>query len=89
MQRYGINKIKKYSIDNERIFPDFAFIDSELTDGLPEDITLYTGLDAINQSIESMWNKNASDFTIHLAIKSLKLGFNSIKNILRKRLTSF
>ncbi len=76
---------KKYSIDNERIFPDFAFIDSELTDGLPEDITLYTGLDAINQSIESMWNKNASDFTIHLAIKSLKLGFNSIKNIFKKK----
>lgn len=75
---------KKYSLDGESIYPYSAFIDSELTDGLPLEITLSTGLDAINQASESIWNKRASGFTIDLAIKALKLGFSSLPLLIEK-----
>ena len=73
---------KKHSIDSHLIFPDYAYIDSELTDSLPIDITLSTGLDAINQSLESIWNKKANSFTVDLAIKALKVGVQALPKLI-------
>ena len=49
---------------------------------MPEKDTLYTGLDAINQAIESIWNKNANTFSINLATRSLRLGFEALPSLM-------
>lgn len=69
---------KKRSLSSPSIFPTAAFVDSELTDGLPIATTLSTGLDAINQAAESIWNKNANSITIAYATRALQLGFASL-----------
>ena len=73
---------KKYSLSMNEIFPYIAIIDPFLTDNLPYDITLNSGIDAINQAAESIWNKNATPITIKQSTKALKLGFISLTKLL-------
>lgn len=69
---------KKLSLAGDNIFPTAAIVDAELTDSLPTSVTLSTGLDAINQAAESVWNKNANSITLALATCSLKLGLKAL-----------
>jgi len=71
-------KHKKLSLSGDNIFPSVAIVDAELTDSLPTKVTLSTGLDAINQAAESVWNKNANSITLALAARSLKLGLKAL-----------
>ena len=69
---------KKLSLAGDNVFPSVAIVDAELTDSLPTKVTLSTGLDAINQAVESVWNKNANSITLALATRSLKLGLKAL-----------
>ncbi len=69
---------KKLSLVGEAVYPFAAFIDSELSDTVPQDTTISVGLDAINQAAESVWNKNATPITIEFAFRSLQLGFAAL-----------
>ncbi|SFG78536.1 phosphonoacetaldehyde reductase [Neptunomonas qingdaonensis] len=69
---------KKLSLAGENVFPSMAIVDAELTDNLPTNVTLSTGLDAINQAAESVWNKNANSITLALATRSLKLSLTAL-----------
>lgn len=69
---------KKLSLGGDKVFPSVAIIDAELTDSLPLSVTLSTGLDAINQAAESVWNKNANSLTLGFATRSLQLGLNAL-----------
>lgn len=71
-------KQKKMSLAGDNVFPSVAIIDAELTDTLPTQVTLSTGLDAINQAAESIWNKNANSITLVLATRSLKLSIKAL-----------
>lgn len=71
-------KHKKLSLSGDNIFPSVAIVDAELTDSLSTKVTLSTGLDAINQAAESVWNKNANSITLALAARSLKLGLKAL-----------
>ena len=73
---------KKLSLYGESLYSSIAIIDSELTDDLPMDVALSTGLDAINQAVESIWNKNATPITLNLAERSLLLGFNALPKLI-------
>lgn len=73
---------KKYSIDHSSLFPFASFIDSDLAIGLPRRVTLSTGLDAINQACESIWNINATPYTLDIAFRALELGFRSLPLIM-------
>jgi phosphonate metabolism-associated iron-containing alcohol dehydrogenase len=77
----SINK-KKYSLLSDKLYPHVTFIDSELTLNLNEEITISTGLDAINQAFESIWNRNANHSTIRLATESLKLGIVALPKLI-------
>lgn len=59
-------------------FAHAAFVDPALTDALPEGPTLSTGLDAINQAAESIWNRNATSVTLALATRALQLAFPAL-----------
>lgn len=69
---------KKLSLASDSVFPSIAIVDAELTDTVPIRVTISTGLDAINQAAESIWNKNANGITLALAVRALKLGLAAL-----------
>lgn len=74
---------RKLSLAGPAMFPRFAWVDPELTDGLALDVTLATGLDAINQAAESIWNKHMTPITEAFAQRALVLGFGALPRLLK------
>ncbi len=72
---------KKYSVTGEDLYPALAILDPELTLGLPEDVTIASGLDAISHALESTWNKNANPITLGLAAQSLRLSLSALPRL--------
>lgn len=73
----------KYSLEHEKLLPEYAIIDPQFTFNLPKKITASTGMDALCQAMESYWsvnsNKNSqrySEKAIKLIIKNLPLAVN-------------
>jgi alcohol dehydrogenase len=64
---------KKLSLVNKALYPEVAIIDPALTDALPAQATFSSGLDALNQALESIWNKNSSPVTRELAARAVAL----------------
>lgn len=73
---------KKHSLAGQAILPSAALVDSELMDSLPAHVTLSTGLDAINQAAESLWNRRANPLTTGLAIQALVLGMQALPRLI-------
>ncbi|MCG5548892.1 phosphonoacetaldehyde reductase [Halorhodospira halochloris] len=69
---------RKHSLAGPAVYPHTALVDPALTDELPTEPTLFTGLDAINQAAESIWNRNATPITLELAARALELGFEHL-----------
>ena len=59
-------------------------MDPALTDNLPKSVTISTGLDAINQAMESIWNKNLNQISERFATASIK---NSLYLISKRSFT--
>ena len=78
-------KKKKHSLGGPAVFPYAAYVDPALTDGLPQRVTLSTGLDAINQASESIWNRNATPITMALATRAIQLGFSALPGLVAGR----
>ncbi len=79
---WDYKKKKKYSITSSESFPRVAYVDPELTLDIPIETTISTGLDAINQAAESVWNKSATPITLFYAFKALKLGLEALPRLL-------
>jgi len=73
---------KKHSVAGQHVYPTYALLDPELTLSLPYRETLYTGLDAISHSLESLWNKNKTPVSEGLAIQALRLANKSFPMVL-------
>ncbi len=69
---------KKMSLAHSMLFPDIAIIDPELTFQIPKKVTIATGFDALNQALESVWNKNATPYTRQLAARAVGLAVNAL-----------
>jgi alcohol dehydrogenase len=63
----------KKSIVSRRIIPRFAFLDPDLTLGLPPSITAATGMDALCHAIESYTSVNATEFSEALSLQAIGL----------------
>lgn len=72
---------KKHSLAGSALFPAMALVDAALTDTVPLEVTISSGLDAINQAAESIWNKNANSITIGYACRALHLGFKALPQL--------
>ena len=73
---------KKYSLAGPAAFPYMAIVDPDLTDGLPEAVTLSTGLDAINQAAEAVWSHNMTPLSEAYSLRALRLGFHALPRLL-------
>lgn len=72
---------KKLSLASPRLFPQTAIVDPELTCGLPRDATFSTGLDALNQALESVWNRNRSPVTALMAGRAVGLALAALPRL--------
>lgn len=78
---------KKLSLASQHLFPSAAIVDPELTYSLPKDPTLSTGLDALNQAFESLWNHNRTPITAAFAGRAISLALPAL-NILNQDLSN-
>lgn len=73
---------KKYSLTGPSVYPYAAILDPELTLGLPEEETVSSGLDALSQGLESIWNRNANPITVSLASRAVHLALCALPHLL-------
>jgi alcohol dehydrogenase len=69
---------RKLSLSSERIAPAMAIIDPELLIGSSRNVIASTGLDALNQAIEAVWNQAANPFSDMLALRSAALSMSAL-----------
>lgn len=78
---WDFERAKKYSVAGDDLYPAVALLDPELTLGLPRDVTVSSGLDAVSHALESAWNRNASPVTLALCAKSLQLSLPALPRL--------
>lgn len=78
---WDFERAKKYSVAGDDLYPAAAILDPELTLGLPLEVTISSGLDAISHAFESTWNRNATPVTLGLATKSLQLSLPALPRL--------
>ena len=72
---------QKYSLAGSALYPQNAVVDAELSIGLPYAVTLASGLDAINQAAESIWNRRMTPISAAFATRALQLGFMALPQL--------
>ena len=78
-----VDKIK-YSVESEKLRPDYFFLIPELVLAASNKIKSSAGFDAIAQAIESLISKRSNEKSKIFAEKSLKLSFNYFLDYLHK-----
>jgi phosphonate metabolism-associated iron-containing alcohol dehydrogenase len=84
---WDMDEKKKYSISHTSLYPQKAILDPELTLSLPEEETIYSGLDALSHAMEAIWNKNHNPVSDIFALKAISLVHDYLPE-LRKDLTN-
>jgi phosphonate metabolism-associated iron-containing alcohol dehydrogenase len=59
---------RKYSLARRELYPSHAAVDPELMLGMPRELTISTGLDALSHALESIWNRNANAVSTNHAV---------------------
>jgi alcohol dehydrogenase class IV len=73
-------QIKK-SLSNPVMFAKKAYIDPDFLVGIPLEIAISTGLDALNQAFESIWNKNATATSLLYALRAAQLCLEALPKL--------
>ncbi len=61
-------KARKHSLSHRSLYPTDALIDPELMLGMPRELTVNTGLDALSHALESIWNVNGNPISANHAV---------------------
>ena len=69
---------KKYSVSHKSMMPDFAFIDSNLSNSMSKRLRASSAFDAFSQSIESYWSINSTIKSKNISRKAITLIKNNI-----------
>lgn len=72
---------KKYSLSGFQLFPEVALLDPRMTVSLPRDMTVMTGLDAISQGFEAIWNRNATPITTMYGTEALRIALFTLERL--------
>lgn len=75
---------KKYSVSGTDLYPKTVLLDPELTISVPLETTVSSGLDVVSHALESTWNKNASNITLSLCERSLKLSLKTLDELIHE-----
>ncbi len=76
-----INK-KKYSLsDKKYLLPDVSIVDPSLTFSIPRYLTASMGLDALCQSVESLWAVNSTEESRKYAFEALKISVINLEQV--------
>jgi alcohol dehydrogenase class IV len=68
---WSIAEKKKYSLDHESLLPQKVFFIPELVSSNTVETLLFTALDTISHSLESIWNQNRTEESIQYSIESM------------------
>lgn len=63
----------KYPLADFNITPDVAIVDPDLADTMPEQLTAFTGMDALTHATEAYVSKFANVFTDDMALRAIKI----------------
>jgi len=80
---------KKLSLTSNTIFYDVAIVDPTLTESLPYEQVVICALDAFNQALESLWNKNLTPSSAVFTQTALRTGFHILPHLTPESLTPF
>ena len=69
---------QKKSLSHPVMYAKKAFIDPDFLAQVPLEVTISTGLDALNQAFESIWNVNANEFTRPLSRRAAVLALRGL-----------
>ena len=72
---------RKKSLSSSKIFASKVFLDPDFIASLPPRVALSTGLDALNQAFESIWNLNATDISRCFSRQSAVLLLRQLPNL--------
>jgi alcohol dehydrogenase class IV len=75
---WDYNSQQKKSLNHNMMYAKKAFIDPDFLIHAPLDVAISTGLDALNQAFESIWNVNSNDITLSLARRAATLSLKSL-----------
>ena len=71
----------KHSIAHDRLLPDVCVVDSDLLKSVPASVAAHTGLDALCQSIESLWSIHSTDVSREFASDGLRLSIANLEKV--------
>lgn len=74
----------KYSLTDSTLFPKFAILDPQFSVTMPQEITLSSGLDAVSQAIEAVWNCNHTLISDNLAKVALTLLKKNLSTVVKQ-----
>ena len=69
---------QKKSLSHPVMYAKKAFIDPDFLSQVPLEVAVSTGLDALNQAFESIWNVNANEFTRPLSRRAAELTLQTL-----------
>lgn len=69
----------KYPLADYNITPDIAIVDPELAETMPQELTAFTGMDALTHAVEAYVSTLANDFTDPLALKAIHMVFEYLQ----------
>jgi alcohol dehydrogenase class IV len=72
---------QKKSLSHPKLYAKKAFIDPDFLSEIPIGVAVSTGLDALNQALESLWNVNATEFTRPLSRQAIIFSLQALPNI--------
>ena len=71
----------KVSMRSPWLLPDIALVDPEMTFGLPPEVTVNSGLDALTQLIEAYVSNQANPLTDGICLEGIKLAARSLPRV--------
>lgn len=74
----------KYSVSHPMLFPEAALLVPELTLTAPGELTLFSALDAMSHSMESIWNRRATPVSDAFAVAGLTKILSALDAVLEK-----
>lgn len=75
---------KKSSVAGPGLFPTTAMLDPLLTRSLPQSVTVSSGLDALSQGLEALWNQNRTPVTDACAVRAVRIALSTLEPVSAK-----